>query len=319
MRRAVNAAQATVRRSSRRLLSAPSHPEPDESGREAKRAKTTLKATKKKVPKTPATDLDHLLMQEMELSLAQKGFKHIVGVDEAGRGPLAGPVVAGACHVPLDLYKKDPAARSWMEKVADSKVLSEKEREEIYMALTAHPRVLWAAHSMDAQQIDDINILQCSMLAMHHAVSKVSPAPDFALIDGNRSPWGHPEAVRANGTVRAADPEPPAGLKDNEAVIKGDAKVFCVACASVIAKVTRDRMMYKYDKEFPAYGFAQHKGYGVAAHMSAIHKEGPCPIHRLTFAPLKTSKWGIDKSKATAKAKATTTPKAKANKRNGRK
>jgi ribonuclease HII len=299
MRAAGKAVQANVRRSSRRLATtAPLDPIAlEDPERKPKRAKTA-KASAASVPS------DHLIMQNMELSLTAKGFKRIVGVDEAGRGPLAGPVVAAACYVPLDLYAKDPSARGWMDKVADSKVLSEAQREEIYMALTAEPRILWAAHTIDAKQIDQINILQCSMLAMHHAVSSVKPAPDHAVIDGNRSPWGHPEAVRANGTVRAADPEPPAGLRENEPVIKGDAKVFCVACASVIAKVTRDRLMVKYDKEFPAYGFAQHKGYGTAAHMSAIHKLGPCPIHRLTFAPLKTSKWGIDNSSTAAKKKA---------------
>ena len=221
------------------------------------------------------------VMRKDESILAKEGFDLVAGTDEAGRGPLAGPVIAAACHVPLNLNE------SWVEQIADSKVLSEKDRERLYQELTSHPKVIWAVGMADSEEIDEVNILQSSMLSMHRAVIKLPKRPDFVLVDGNRKPWGHPEAKRPNGTVRKADPPMPKGVKGCRAIIKGDKKVLCIAAASIIAKVTRDRIMYEYDKQFPRYGFSSHKGYPTKLHMSAISKYGPLPIHRLTFAPLK--------------------------------
>ena len=199
-------------------------------------------------------------------------------------GPLAGPVVAAACHVPLTL------TTSWLDRINDSKGVKESEREELYEKLIATEGVIWAVHSASADRIDEINILQATMECMHKAVSSLPTAPDYVLIDGNRSPWGHPEAVRANGTVRPADPPMPAGVKEGLPVIKGDAKVLSIAAASIIAKVTRDRIMRELDEQYPQYKFGQHKGYGVTAHIKAISTSGAIPgVHRYSFAPLKST------------------------------
>lgn len=224
-----------------------------------------------------------------ERRLVEKGFQTVVGTDEAGRGPLAGPVVAGACHVPLEL-DDDPVAQPWVARIADSKTLTEEDREEIFDQMCADKRVVWAAHAVTAAEIDKVNILQASMLAMHESVAKIcnkGVLVDAVLVDGPRLPWFHEEAVRPNGTVRAADPDCPAGIKHCEPIVKGDAKVFAIAAASVVAKVTRDRLMREHDKKWPEYGFTQHKGYPTGDHIAAIRKHGPCKIHRRTFAPLK--------------------------------
>ena len=207
----------------------------------------------------------------------------MVGVDEAGRGPLAGPVVAAACHIPVDV---DLVAAGLVD-VTDSKKLGKADRERLYAALTAHPRVSWAAAEVSAGDIDRINILQASMLAMHKAVCLLPVKPDYVLIDGPRAPWGHPRGQRANKTWREADPPMPAGIKECEPVVRGDGKVLGIAAASIIAKVTRDRVMDALDVTHPGYGFAQHAGYPTRAHVAAIARLGPTPVHRMTFAPLK--------------------------------
>eukprot|EP00041_Stephanoeca_diplocostata_P027208 m.746296 g.746296 ORF g.746296 m.746296 type:complete len:315 (-) comp23135_c0_seq3:216-1160(-) len=226
--------------------------------------------------------------RDVEVRLTNEGYKCVVGVDEAGRGPLAGPVVAAACHIPLHL-DDDPKYKSVVERIADSKALSESERDELFEFLTATPGVLWATHAVDAPQIDAVNILQATMLAMHCAVQGLAQhKPDAVLVDGNRLPWGHPEGKRANGSIRPADPPAPPGITHCESIVKGDATVLSIAAASIIAKVTRDRLMHQYDTEMPQYLFRQHKGYPTREHISAIHRHGVSPIHRLTFAPLKT-------------------------------
>lgn len=125
------------------------------------------------------------------------------------------------------------------------------------------------------------------MLSMHRAVCALPGKPDCVLVDGNRLPWGHPEAERANGTIRAADPPQPPSVRHAEAIVKGDSKVLAIAAASIIAKVIRDQMMLDLDAQFPDYGLAQHKGYPVPAHVTAIRQLGVRDFHRLTFAPLK--------------------------------
>ncbi len=245
--------------------------------------KTTVALAKKKTVRSKKTikGSNAVKMREEERSRVREGYRMVAGTDEAGRGPLAGPVVAACCYVPLELNE------SWVDKIADSKALPEPARDELYKELTSHPEVVWSTGMADAQEIDEVNILQASMLSMHRAVEGMKNHPDYVLVDGNRLPWGHVEAVRPNGTIRKADPPKPKGLKECSAVVKGDAKVFCIAAASIIAKVTRDKMMYDYDKQYPQYLLGKNKGYPTAEHMAAVSKHGPSPIHRLTFAPLK--------------------------------
>ncbi len=185
------------------------------------------------------------------------GARRIAGVDEAGRGPLAGPVVAAA--VILDPQR--PIAG-----LDDSKKLSEAGREALF-TLIKERALGWAVGRAEVEEIDSINILQATMLAMRRALEALSPVPDHALIDGNRCP---------EGLVCTA-----------EWVVDGDAKVEAISAASIVAKVTRDREMAALDKQYPGYGFAKHKGYGTAAHLKALDALGPSPIHRHSFAPVK--------------------------------
>jgi ribonuclease HII len=218
------------------------------------------------------------------------GYKCVVGADEAGRGPLCGPVVAGACFIPqsIDIHK------AGLADINDSKRLKKADRERLYDVLVQHPKIKWSTGIVSAAVIDRINILQSSMRAMHEAVASLSCKPDYVLIDGPRSPWGHERAVRPNGTVREADPPMPASVTTCEPVVKGDAKVFCIAAASIIAKVTRDRIMDDLDEKYPGYGLAQHAGYPTRDHVASIHRMGGvCPEHRMTFKPIRGSAWQI--------------------------
>jgi len=192
-----------------------------------------------------------------EKKLLKQGYKLVAGLDEAGRGPLAGPVVAGAVVI-LD-YKKIN-----FKNINDSKKLTEKQREEIYETLIKHPGVRWGVGVVSEKVIDKINILEASKLAMQKAVKNLNP--DFLLIDGNF------KLNKINILQKS--------------VIKGDSKVFSIAAASIIAKVTRDRLMQKYHKKYPQYGFDCHKGYGTRAHFASLEKFGPCKIHRKTFYPV---------------------------------
>ncbi len=179
-------------------------------------------------------------------------FGYLCGIDEVGRGPLAGPVVAGAIILPKDcdiLY------------LNDSKQLSEKKREELYDVIMEKAVSVGLGFS-SPERIDEINILQATYEAMQEAVSKLSVQPDVLLND----------AVTIPGLPMKQVP-----------IIKGDAKSVSIAAASIVAKVTRDRMMVEYDTVFPEYGFASNKGYGAAAHIEALKKYGPCPIHRRSF------------------------------------
>lgn len=179
-------------------------------------------------------------------------FGYLCGIDEVGRGPLAGPVVAGAVVLPKDcdiLY------------LNDSKQLSEKKREELYDVIMEKAVSVGLGFS-SPERIDEINILQATYEAMREAVSKLSVQPDVLLNDAVTIPGLHMKQVP---------------------IIKGDAKSVSIAAASIVAKVTRDRMMVEYDTVFPEYGFASNKGYGAAAHIEALKKYGPCPIHRRSF------------------------------------
>jgi ribonuclease HII len=180
----------------------------------------------------------------------------IAGVDEAGRGPLAGAVVAAA--VILDLERP-------INGLTDSKKLSERKREQFY-ELIQERAIAWAVGRAEVAEIDEINILHASMLAMQRAVAQLQPRPHQALIDGNRCP----------------DLPCPA-----EAIIKGDLTVPCISAASIIAKVTRDREMVTLDHQYPGYGLAKHKGYPTKLHREALERLGPTPIHRTSYGPVK--------------------------------
>lgn len=189
----------------------------------------------------------------IEKEIIESGKKIVAGVDEAGRGPLAGPVCAAAVILPVDLE---------IEGLNDSKKLSEKKREKLY-DIIIDKAVAYDIQLVDNEIIDEINILQATMLAMTNAVNSLSVKPDFVIIDGNRLP----EQL-----------EIPA-----KAVVKGDAKSMSIAAASILAKVTRDRLMLELAKEYPEYEFERHKGYGTKLHCEKLREFGPCKIHRRTF------------------------------------
>ena len=203
---------------------------------------------------------------EFESALWRSGCLRVAGVDEAGRGPLAGPVVAAAVVLPAAWFASGlpPELRG----LNDSKQLTEACREEFFAVLTRLPEIHFAIASVDATTIDRINILQATHRAMNEALSQINPAPEHALVDGTR--------VK---TLRFAQTP----------IVKGDARSYSIAAASVLAKVTRDRQAAEWDHQWPEYGFAGHKGYGTPQHLEAIRQHGPCPIHRRSFAPLKPS------------------------------
>ena len=208
-----------------------------------------------------------------EKKLWTQGFSGVVGIDEAGRGPLAGPVVAAA----IVIKNKD---FSLLALVNDSKKLSEKKREELYALLTNHQDIAWGIGIVDEITIDKINILQATKLAMQEAVvnlvQKIDDhrffTIDYLLIDGNfKINWNPAAFAKSYGEPK------------QEAIIKGDQKVFSIAAASIIAKVTRDKIMQKMHQQYPEYGFDKHKGYGTALHIAKIKELGVSKIHRQSF------------------------------------
>lgn len=191
-------------------------------------------------------------MKEIENEYRLKGYSLICGVDEAGRGPLAGPVCAAAVILSPDTIIKG---------INDSKKLTEKRREELFDEICEKAEA-YSIYSVDEKRIDEINILNATYEAMNGAVKGLSVTPDFVLIDGNR----------ISGMTLP-----------HETVVKGDAKSVSIAAASILAKVSRDRFIYEMAGQYPEYGFEKHKGYGTKAHTEAILKYGPCEIHRRTF------------------------------------
>ena len=192
------------------------------------------------------------LNYELECKVKEQGYVNVCGVDEAGRGPLCGPVVAAAVILPDGLY---------IDGLNDSKKLTEKKREKLYDEI-CRSAIAYAIAESSVEEINEMNILEASLLAMRRAISALSVKADFALIDGNVS----------------RDFQIPA-----KAVIHGDAISPSIAAASILAKVTRDRMCYELDKQYPQYGIAKHKGYGTKAHMDALRQHGPSPIYRTKF------------------------------------
>jgi ribonuclease HII len=201
---------------------------------------------------------------EFEQTLWQAGVRRVAGVDEAGRGPLAGPVVAAAVILPARWAEAGLPAE--LAGLNDSKQLTETRRETYFAFLTRCAEIEFAIAQVDAATIDQINILQATHRAMNDALAQLPPPPPHALVDG-----------RPVKTLRVPQ----------TAIVKGDARSYSIAAASVLAKVTRDRLMLEYHARFPAYGFAEHKGYGTAKHLAAIAQHGACAIHRKSFAPLK--------------------------------
>mmetsp|Transcript_25191 Transcript_25191/g.43493 ORF Transcript_25191/g.43493 Transcript_25191/m.43493 type:complete len:301 (+) Transcript_25191:169-1071(+) len=203
------------------------------------------------------------LLSKKEDAYKSQGYM-VAGVDEAGRGPLAGPVVAAACILPSNYL---------LSGINDSKKLSAKRRAQIYELLRADGRVQIGVAVVSPRVIDEINILQASLLAMRQAVEGLGCVPHVVLVDGQ-----YP--IRPPLSPDWADVRV-------EPVVRGDSQCLAIAAASIIAKHERDRMMVAYHGQYPEYNFAQHKGYPTKAHLAALARHGPCPIHRLTFAPLR--------------------------------
>ena len=189
---------------------------------------------------------------DYEIKAGKKGYRLIAGVDEAGRGPLAGPVVAAAVVLPADAI---------LQGLDDSKKLSPTRREELFPKIQTQA-VVYGVAVVNPEVIDKINILQAALLAMQQAVEQLQPVPDLLLIDGNQKT---------------------ASSIEQWAIVKGDSKSLSIAAASVLAKVTRDHIMQDYHQLYPQYEFACHKGYGTKLHRDLIAEHGPCPIHRSTF------------------------------------
>ena len=192
-------------------------------------------------------------LKEYENQLRSKGFEFICGIDEAGRGPLAGPVVVASVIMPAD---------SIIEGVNDSKKVSEKKREKLY-DLILEEAISYGVGIIGQDEIDDINILNATKKGLTMSLKELDKKPDLIIVD----------ALTHIDTL---------GIP-YESIIKGDAKCYSIAAASIIAKVTRDRIMREWDKVYPQYGFAKHKGYGTAMHIAAIKEYGLCPIHRRSF------------------------------------
>ncbi len=193
--------------------------------------------------------------EEFEQEARRCGYRRIAGVDEAGRGPLAGPVVAAAVILPV---------RCRLIGVDDSKQLSVSERDRLYAAIMDRA-VSVGVGSSTAEEIDRINILEATKLAMRRALAGLTPAPDYVLID----------AVSLTGMAMPVRP-----------IIKGDALSLSIAAASIVAKVTRDRVMVQFHEAYPQYNFLSHKGYGTEEHLARLAEYGPSPVHRRTFAPV---------------------------------
>jgi ribonuclease HII len=193
-----------------------------------------------------------MISLDIELKYWNKGVKYIAGVDEAGRGPLAGPVVAAAV-----IFKPEIEING----VNDSKQLSAKERERLFDMIN-EKAISIGVGIVDHTIIDEVNILNATFRSMHEAICKLKYEPEHLLIDGPHFPGANIPFTK---------------------IVDGDWKCFSIAAASIIAKVTRDRLMVAYDKQYPQYGFAKHKGYGTKEHLEAIKKHGPCEIHRRSF------------------------------------
>lgn len=206
-------------------------------------------------------DLDELLrlqtLFEYEERAISQGFSLIAGIDEAGRGPLAGPVVAGACILPKGLI---------FQNINDSKKLTSLQRESLYQEITSRADIIFGIGIVDHKEIDKVNIHQAGLKAMKKAIKALSAVPDLMLVDGMHLPFKKIPYWR---------------------IVGGDEVSVSIMSAAILAKVTRDRIMVEYHKKWPKYGFDKHKGYGTEEHLKALKQFGPCPIHRKSFAPVR--------------------------------
>ena len=223
--------------------------------------------TQTSAPPTPSSNWRGADKAETKSPMQQAGLFQldglVAGVDEAGRGPLAGPVVAAAVILDPD----DP-----IDGLADSKVLSERRREALAGEIRGRA-LAWAVAASEPAEIDEINILAATMLAMHRAIAALSITPHGVKVDGNRLPNLSFGEIKLEG----------------EAIVGGDGKVESISAASIIAKTHRDAIMVRLDSEYPGYEFARHKGYGTQVHLERLRKHGPCPAHRKTFAPVRAA------------------------------
>ena len=204
---------------------------------------------------------EKLRLQQMiiyEEAAYQQGYQVLAGLDEVGRGPLAGPVVAAACILPRGLL---------VARVNDSKKLTAKIRAQLFERLTMDPSIIYAVGMVQAEEIDRLNIYQATIRAMWQAIDQLTTYPDYLLVDGMGLP--HP-------------------LLPCQKIVRGDQLSQSIAAASIIAKETRDRLMHAYHEQWPLYGFNQHKGYATSQHLEALERFGPCPIHRRSFDPIKS-------------------------------
>ena len=209
-----------------------------------------------------------LRFRPFEAQCYARGFKMIAGLDEVGRGPLAGPVVAAAVVLPRGFVHAE---------IKDSKLLSPKQRDRL-APMIQQQAVSWGLGVVEVGEIDRINILQASLLAMVNALGALKAPPDCLLIDGN-------QAIPAK-LFRGSRWSTMASVYQ-QTIVKGDQLCLSIAAASIVAKVARDEMMIGFDRQFPEYGFAGHKGYGSAAHLEALRRHGPSPIHRMSYKPVR--------------------------------
>ena len=209
---------------------------------------------------------------KQELQLIQKGFKYIAGIDEAGRGPLAGPLVAAAVILYCSITQSP-----FINLIRDSKTLSERQREQARQVVKAHAQSIGVGIS-STEFIDQHGIMSATISAMNEAVDKLSITPSFLLVDA---------------VILKDNPLP------SSSFIKGDSKCLSIAAASIIAKTTRDSIMQSVDKTYPLYGFSQHKGYGTQKHLAMLKHLGPSPVHRKSFTPVKILLSSITKNKST--------------------
>lgn len=210
-----------------------------------------------KLSKAPKNKAESFPLLEYENRAHEQGYSRVAGIDEAGRGPLAGPVVAAVCLIDKGIV---------FDGINDSKQLTPLKRQEFYFKLTSHPAVSYGLGIVEPVIIDSINIYQATLEAMKESVRNMIPKPDYLLVDG----------------VQLSYP----GI-DSLKIIKGDTLSQSIAAASILAKVTRDRLMEQFHQLYPHYSFHEHKGYGTAKHKAALKIHGPCPIHRKSF------KWGL--------------------------
>ena len=192
-------------------------------------------------------------LKKIELDYHKQGIKYIAGIDEAGRGPLAGPVVVGCVIMPED---------SFIEGINDSKKVSEKKREKLYDEIINNA-ISWSVSIIGWHDIDELNILNATKKGVTECINNLETKPELILVD----------ALKGIDTCNIP----------YVSMVKGDAKCYSISAASILAKVTRDRIMREWDEVYPQYGFAKHKGYGTKAHIEALKEYGPCPIHRKTF------------------------------------